>query len=315
MKREIGLDQVERTPESVLTVGGFDGVHRGHRAILEAVDRRARRLDGPTTVVTFDPHPREVLSGTPVPLLTTVEERANLLEELGIDRMVVIEFTREFSRLPPDRYVEEILLERIGMQEIVVGYDHRFGREQAGDTESLRALGREHGFDVEVVTAQELGDRAVSSSQIRELLRSDGNVRRAAQLLTRPYELTGIVVEGEGRGQKIGYPTANLRLTSDRKVVPAIGVYAIRARLPEVSGASIHGGMMNIGVRPTFESEKETVVEAHLFDFSVTVYGERMEVELIERIRDEKAFSSVEDLVEQLREDEARCKELLEVLS
>lgn len=315
MKREIGLDQVERTPESVLTVGGFDGVHRGHRAILEAVDRRARRLDGPTTVVTFDPHPREVLSGTPVPLLTTVEERANLLEELGIDRMVVIEFTREFSRLPPDRYVEEILLERIGMQEIVVGYDHRFGREQAGDTESLRALGREHGFDVEVVTAQELGDRAVSSSQIRELLRSDGNVRRAAQLLTRPYELTGIVVEGEGRGQKIGYPTANLRLTSDRKVVPAIGVYAIRARLPEVSGASIHGGMMNIGVRPTFESEKETVVEAHLFDFSETVYGERMEVELIERIRDEKAFSSVEDLVEQLREDEARCKELLEVLS
>lgn len=311
MKRELGLERVKRDPESVITVGAFDGVHAGHRSILDRLLRRARDMDGTSTLVTFDPHPREVLSGRSVPLLTTIEERAELIESLGVDRLAVIEFTEEFSRLTPEQYVRDVLIERVGMREIVVGYDHRFGREKRGDTDTLRELGQRHEFDVQVVSARELGDEPISSSQIRRLLRKEGAVDEAARLLTRPYRLTGTIEEGKGRGRKIGYPTANMRLPDDRKLVPAGGVYAIRARLPQDPDPSFHGGMMNIGVRPTFEEQEETVIEAHLFEFERRVYEERMEVDLIERIRDEKEFSGVDELVAQLREDEARCKELL----
>lgn len=314
MNQEHGIDEIRPNPDSVLTVGAFDGIHRGHQAILRKVKRRARDLGGPATLVTFDPHPREVLSDRPVPLLTTIEERAQLAEEEEIDRFVVLPFTREFSELTPEEYVQDVLLGKVGMQGIVVGYDHRFGRGQEGTTETLRALGRRADFGVVVVSAEELGDRTISSSEIRRLLREKGAVQKAAQLLGRPYRLGGVVVRGEGRGRKIGYPTANIRPEHPRKLVPAKGVYAIRARLSDDSDPRAHGGMMNIGVRPTFEKDEETVVEAHLFDFDGNLYGEEVVVEFVERVRDERAFSSVDELATQLENDEKRCKELLEVV-
>lgn len=312
MKREYGPDDITRSGESVLTVGTFDGVHAGHRAILQYLVQRARERDGTSTVVTFDPHPREILQDRLFPLLTTVEERGDMLEAMGIKRLVVWPFTKDFSNLEAREYVRKVLVDTIGFKEIVVGYDHRFGKDRTGDAELLREMGKELDFALDVMPPQLVDQSIVSSTRIRELLMEEGDVRTAGQLLMRPYALTGKVVEGDRRGRQIGFPTANLEREHARKVVPCEGVYAVRAE--RLATGEQHEGMMNIGTRPTFD-DADRQLEVHLFNFEEELYGEKLRVQFVQRIRDEQKFDGADALIEQLSRDRARCKRALAELS
>jgi riboflavin kinase/FMN adenylyltransferase len=304
MKREIGWDAITLDEQSVVTVGTFDGVHRGHQAIIEYLQERAEAQSGPSTLVSFDPHPRAVVHGEEVPLLTTVAERADLLEALGLDRFVVVPFSIAFAQLGPREYVRDVLVKQIGLQEITVGYDHRFGKDRAGDVELLRELGDRYGFEVDVIPPQQVNRDIVSSSAIRDFLRDEGAIEEANQRLGRPYRLDAVVARGEGRGRELGYPTANLALDDARKLVPKRGVYATMVTLPN---GQRRGGMMNIGRRPTFD-EMDVTVEVHLLDFEGDLYGERLSVQFLQRLRDEQKFESPEALAAQLSEDEEHCR-------
>ena len=299
MTREVG-DAIRPAPGSVVTTGTFDGVHRGHQEIVRYLVDRARRVGGVPTVVTFDPHPREVLTGRPVPLLTTLDERADLLEALGVERFVVVPFSRDLSLLEPEVYVEDVLVGQVGVSEIVIGYDHRFGRKARGDQALLERLGAAHGFTVDVIPEQVEGDVTVSSTEVRRLLAVDGDAARAAVLLGRPYRITGTVVHGDARGRLIGFPTANVEPSSERKLVPAAGVYAVRVALPSRGGV---GGMMNVGRRPTFEADGATRAEVHLFDTDADLYGRRLAVDVVARLRGERRFDGLDALVAQLGQD------------
>lgn len=310
MKREIGWDDIIHDDRSVVTVGTFDGVHRGHQAIIEYLHRRAAEQSGPSTLVSFDPHPRSVVHGEDVPLLTTVAERADLLEGLGLDRFVVVPFSTDFAQFGPEEYVRDVLVKRIGMQEITVGYDHRFGKDRAGDVDLLQDLGVQYGFEVDVIPPQEVNHDVVSSSSIRSLLLEEGAIEPANERLGRPYRLDGVVARGEGRGRELGYPTANLALPDAQKLVPKRGVYATTVTLPD---GRQRGGMMNIGRRPTFD-EMDVTVEVHLFDFEGDLYGERLSVQFLQRLRDEQKFQSADALTAQLSEDERRCRTVVEAM-
>ena len=308
MRSEIGWENIQRDDRSVVTVGTFDGVHRGHQAIIDHLQERTREHSGVSTLISFDPHPRSVVHREEVPLLTTIQERAAVLEEYGLDRFVVVPFSKEFAELPPLEYVEKVLVDTVGLQEITVGYDHRFGKNREGDVDVLRECGTKYGFEVDVIPPQKVDQEVVSSRQIRDVLLQDGDVETAAEHLGRPYTLTGVVARGEGRGREIGYPTANLALQDPRKLVPKRGVYATRVSVP---GGGIYGGMMNIGRRPTFD-EMEVTVEVHLFDFDDDLYGETLSVQFLQRLRDEQKFDSADALAVQLSEDERHCRTIVE---
>lgn len=308
MTYEIGWDEITCDPSSVVTVGTFDGVHRGHQAIVDYLLRRADKQGGVSTLISFDPHPRAVVHGQDVPLLTTVQERATVLETLGLDRFVVIPFSMDFARLDPVEYVVEILVRRIGLQEIAVGFDHRFGRNREGDIDLLRELGANHDFAVDVIPAQEVNRHVVSSSDIRSRLVEDGDVESAAEMLGRPYAITGAVHRGDGRGRTIGYPTANLVLPDARKLVPRLGVYATQVTLPNGEEKS---GMMNVGRRPTFDG-MDVTIEVHVLDFEGDLYGSSLTVRFLQRLREERKFDSVDALTTQLSRDERHCRQVIE---
>lgn len=309
--REYGPDGIIRNDASVLTTGTFDGVHLGHQAILRYLAERAQAIGGTATVVTFDPHPREVLGGGHVPILTTLNERAIELEAHGVDRFVVLPFTRDLSLLAPKAYVADMLLGVVGMQEIVVGYDHRFGRNRSGDRTTLEALGRLNNFSVDVIPEQIVTGVTVSSTQIRKALVDDGDVRLAATLLGRAYSFAGTVVKGDQRGKQIGFPTANLRAEHPHKLIPRAGVYAVRAE----TAAGPFDGMMNIGQRPTFETDASVQSEVHLLGFEGDLYGTLLRVHFAERLRDERRFAGVDALAAQLHEDRKQAERALANLS
>ena len=309
MKREYGLDEIRRDSSSVVTVGTFDGVHVGHQAILRYLVGRAEERGGRSVVMSFDPHPREIITGEPMPLLTTTEERADAVEAMGIDRFVMVPFTRAFSLLRAEEFVEDVLIDRIGLREIVIGYDHAFGHDRRGNAELLKVMGGRLGFTVDVIPPQVVEEHVVSSTEIRRQLQEHGDVEAAADMLGRPYSLSGTVVRGDGRGRTIGFPTANIHVGHARKVVPAQGVYAVRVERIR-TGAAEMPGMMNMGVRPTFGGGERTV-EVHLLDFEDDVYGEDLRIEFVARMRDELRFGSREELIEQLSQDRSRCKQLL----
>lgn len=312
MKRVFGLEAIEREDDSFVTVGTFDGVHIGHQAILHYLMERAEAGGGQSVVVSFDPHPRTVINQKAVPLLTTIEERAEILDSLGLDRFIVLPFTRDFAALPPEAFVEQVLVNKVGLQEIVIGYDHGFGRGRRGDSNLLESLGDRFGFSVDVIPAQVLEAHVVSSTEIRRLLMTDGDVARAAEMLGRNYQLSGIVIRGDARGKTIGFPTANMDVQETEKVVPLRGVYAVLAQVDD--GADVLGGMMNIGIRPTFEGTEQRL-EVHLFDTDRDLYDRQLRIEFVERIRDERKFDGIEALKKQLSEDRSRCKRALEMLS
>ena len=310
MRVEVGFEQIRRDPSSVVTIGTFDGVHLGHLAIIRYLLERTTERDGISTLVTFYPHPREVIQGRPVPVLTTIEERAAILEKIGLDRFVVIPFTKEFSRLPAEDFVADVLVNKVGVREVVIGYDHGFGHERKGNASLLREMGPRLGFEVDVIPVQVVDSHVVSSSEIRRSIER-GDVETAAALLGRRYSMIGKVVAGDGRGRTIGFPTANLEIAHPQKIIPADGVYAV---LVEIEDDVLHPGMMNIGVRPTVDGTTRKI-EVHLIDFEEDLYGRELRVEFVGHMRPERKFASLEELTKQLSQDRLRCKAMLEIIS
>ncbi len=302
------LEEIRHYANTVVTVGSFDGVHRAHQEILREVVQRARMGEGRSVVITFDPHPKTIVGKEPdqIRLLSTMEEKQHHMQKAGVDVLYVIPFTYEFSRLMSAEFYERYVVKGIGVREVVVGYDHMFGRDREGSTDELLKLGRKHGFSVLAVQPVLIDSEIVSSTRVRKSL-AEGNVENAAKLLGYSYPLQGRVIRGDGRGKTIGYPTANISVTEPLKVVPGNGVYLVGVRL----GTGEHFGMMNIGVRPTVTSGQQRTIEVHILDFDGSIYDERVEITFLSRLREEKKFASVQDLVAQLDRDKARTRELL----
>ena len=305
------LEQVQFDPNSAITVGTFDGLHRGHQAILHGLKQEAQSRQGSTTVVTFDPHPQLVLQRPdkpPVQILTTTEEKIALLRDEKIDRIVIIPFTLEFSRTPSEIFVRNVLLRRIGMQAMVIGYDHGFGKNREGDFATLERLGKELNFAVHEVPPYEINGVTASSTRVREALLR-GEVAMAANYLGRPYAWGGTVIKGEGRGKTLGFPTANLLPVEGKKLAPANGVYAVWVD-GEKLGAK-QRGMMNIGHRPTFGNLTRSF-EVHLLNFSGDLYGATLKVYFAARLRNEQKFDSPQALAAQLERDKLSSLQALQ---
>jgi riboflavin kinase/FMN adenylyltransferase len=299
-----------RRQGTVVTVGTFDGVHRGHVLVLERTAERARQSDLASLALTFDPHPLDVVNPSAAPpLLTLWDEKLEMLAQTSIDHVAVVPFTVELSALSPDEFVERVLIDTYGMRELLIGHDHGFGRGRAGDVESLRVIGRRLGFPVDVVDAVLGSDAtAISSTAIRRAI-AHGDLARASDGLGRRYSFQGRVVSGEGRGRLLGFPTLNLELASRRKLLPPHGVYAVHVQGRDAG----FGGMMNLGPRPTFGDERVTL-EVHLFEAGGNWYGESVRVEFVARLRDTMKFAGPDELVAQLQRDAQNARVALTAL-
>lgn len=289
-----------------MTVGSFDGVHLGHEAVLQEIGRRAGAAGRASVLVTFEPHPLEVVNPQAAPpLLTTYVERREILAQLPLDYVLFLEFDRRLASLSPEQFVQQVLIERCHVRELVIGHDHGFGRGRSGDAETLHRLGAERGFEVDVVEVVNIGDQHVSSSRIRRAV-AGGDLATAARMLGRPYQVSGRVGHGERRGRLLGVPTINLAEVPRQKLLPPDGVYAVRVEWRR--GRT--GGMMNQGPKPTFRDGRRTL-EAHLFDFDGDLYGEWVRIEWVERLRDVRRFASARALQHQLERDGTRAREVL----
>lgn len=297
--------------ETVVTVGTFDGVHRGHRDVVEKLVARANKLGIPSVLVTFDPHPMEVVNPAAAPLLlTTREEKLEVLAETGLEYLAVVPFTAALSGFSADEFVSRVLRRCFRMTELLIGYDHGFGRQRAGNAEVLEELGKREGFRVEVIApVASRGGQSISSTSIRRAV-AGGDLGRAAESLGRPYSVSGKVVPGDQRGRTIGFPTLNLGAPPPRKLLPPEGVYAVRAQTPKGQ----FGGMMNLGPRPTF-GDAATSLEAHLFDTAGDLYGEAVRLDFIARLRETRKFPSPEALRAQLATDERNARRALTLYS
>ncbi len=285
-------------PGTVVTVGTFDGVHRGHWAVLREIGERARRRRLTSVLVTFDRHPLTVVRPEAAPpILTSPDEKKEILALSSLDYVAFLAFDRTLSLYQPEEFVRLVLVDRFRVKELVVGYDHGFGRDRTGDRKTLRRLGAELGFEVDVVSPVTANGSRVKSSKIRELVRC-GEVERAAGALGRPYSLRGVVVHGLGRGRQLGFPTANLQVPEGGKLVPGSGIYAVRASL----GWRICDGLLHLGPRPTFAGSPPSI-ELYLLDFENDIYGESVRVDFLSRLREVRPFASAEELVRQMRVD------------
>ncbi|HCV42817.1 MAG TPA: hypothetical protein DGH68_04995 [Bacteroidetes bacterium] len=294
------LAEIAKDAGSVVTVGTFDGVHLAHQEILREVVNRARMNEGRSVVVTFEPHPKEVVGkkADPIHLLTTHEERIERVRKMNVDLLLVVDFTIEFSRLSAREFYREYVVEGVGVNEVVVGYDHMFGRDRSGGIDELVHMGREFNFSVSAVHPYRVDGEIVSSTRIRKAL-AGGEVEQAAKLLGYPFTISGAVVHGDGRGKQLGYPTANIEPDSARKIMPGRGVYLV--------GVLLRGeqryGMMNIGLRPTVQQAGGTSLEVHIFGLGGDVYGEHAGITFLRKLRDEQKFASLEELTQQLDKD------------
>lgn len=289
---------IPRDRGTVATVGTFDGVHLGHWRVLQEIGRRAEESGRRSVLVTFDPHPLRIVRPEHAPpLLTTPLEKKEILAESGLDYAVFISFTRELSTYEPRRFVEEVLVGRVGAEELVIGHDHGFGRDRSGDSDTLVSIGAELGFTVDVVSPVAAEGQTISSSRVRRAIR-EGRLGEAWSCLGRPYSFRGIVVRGDGRGRDLGFPTANLRVGERDKLLPPEGIYAVRA----VLRTGTYVGALHLGPRPTFQGSPPTI-ELHLLSFDQDIYGEEVRVDCIEHLRDILPFGSVSALVEQMRHD------------
>jgi len=308
MKIYHDLSEVQKSDKTVLTVGTFDGVHLGHQALLNILKEKAKASGSRSMILTFDPHPREVVfKGGDIKLLMTTAEKLRVFEDLGIDEVFIINFTHEFSELIADEFFSKFILNGTGIEEIIVGHDHKFGKDRKGDESFIRSLAQKLGFKVTYVEAVMQNQSNISSTQVRKRL-AEGDVRGAAELLGREYEIFGEVVHGDKRGRDLGFPTANLECDSENKILPASGVYAA---LVELDGKTMKG-VVNVGRRPTFNL-KDLAVEVHLLDFpGYDLYGKNLRVRFTDRIRGEMRFIAKDDLVQQIKKDIEQAKALLE---
>lgn len=294
-----GHQDIPHIAHAVVTSGTFDGVHYGHQKILKKIVETAKSLHGKSVVLTFWPHPRFVLfpDDKTLKLLTSFEEKAQLLAQVGIDYLVKIEFTKTFSRLSSESFIQDMLVDQLKTEKLIIGYDHRFGRNRSGSFEYLKENSQRFGFDVEEIPRQDIDDVGVSSTKIRQAL-SHGQVNLATEYLGRNYSLIGTVVQGKKIGTTLGFPTANIDVQESSKLIPKDGVYAVRAKV----GDQWYKAMVNIGIRPTVGG-LDRVIEAHLFDFDQEVYQQKIQIEFVHRLRNEKKFDSLDDLKIQLQKD------------
>lgn len=289
----------------VVTIGSFDGVHLGHLSVIDCLKESAEAIGGESVILTFDPHPREVLyplEGKPG-ILTTLDEKADILAAQGVRHLIVLPFTRELGNMEYADFVKQILVDRIGMVGLVVGYDHRFGKGRTGDYTSLQTLSEQYRFFLKKLPVYEADNVNVSSTKIRNAL-SIGDIRRVNSFLGYSYPLTGTVIHGHHLGTRIGFPTANLQISDPRKLLPAKGVYLVYAKVSDQR----YPGMLNIGTRPTVSSEGALSLEVHLFDFHRDIYGQTLTIELFDRLRGEQKFDSIEELTTQLVKDREEAR-------
>jgi len=292
------INDFHSTKKTILTLGTFDGVHIGHKKILERITQNTENGKYESLVLTFFPHPRMVLQEkSEIKLLNTISEKTKLLEQTGIENLVIHPFNESFSRLTAEEFVHSILVDQFHIQKIIIGHDHRFGRNRTANIDDLIAFGAEYGFEVEQISAQEIQDVSVSSTKIRKAL-MEGNMDLANDYLGYAYFLSGEVVKGKQLGRTIGFPTANIQIDEDYKLIPKNGAYVAKAL---IGGKEVFG-MMNIGFNPTVNGEKQTI-EMNLFDFDADIYGEKIEISFLHHLRDEQKFGSVDLLKAQLNQD------------
>ncbi|MEZ4936678.1 MAG: bifunctional riboflavin kinase/FAD synthetase [Crocinitomicaceae bacterium] len=285
----------------LLTIGTFDGIHIGHQEILRRLISEARSSNGESVLFTFNPHPREVVfpENHGLKMLTTLDEKMQILDELGLDTVILFPFTEEFSKLSAKDFVQQILVEQIGVQKVVIGYDHHFGNNREGNIELLKELGAELGFEVEEIPAQDIDNINVSSTKIRNALK-EGKMEVVTQYLGRPFEINGIVVEGNKIGRTLGFPTANIEIGDEKKMLPCNGAYVVQIGLK----GQVYRGMMNIGFNPTHNLQHKESVEVFIHQFEGDIYGEKVKIEVLTKIRNEQKFASPKELREQLKKDE-----------
>ena len=289
----------EKKHSSILTIGTFDGVHVGHQKIIERLNQIKSESNDRSTILTFFPHPRRVIHlGNEVKMLNTIDEKSQLLEKYGLDHLVIEPFTKDFSQLSALGFVRDILVNQLYLKKLVIGYDHQFGKNREGDFEQLQEYGEVYGFDVEKIPAQEIENVSVSSTKIRKAL-EEGAIEKANSYLGYNYLLTGEIVKGKGLGRKLNFPTVNLSIKEDNKLIPKTGVYIIKTEINE----KIVFGIMNIGFRPTVDGKNQTI-EIHLLDFNADLYGKKMQIEILKRLRDEQKFNSLDELILQIKMDE-----------
>jgi riboflavin kinase/FMN adenylyltransferase len=295
------LTAINSIPNPVLTIGTFDGVHVGHQKILQQVKKEAEKIGGQSVLFTFFPHPRMVLypESHGLKLLQTQEEKMAKLARVGVENCIIYPFTFDFSRLSAIEFVRDILVNKLQIKKLVIGYDHQFGKNREGNIEFLKEICEVYGFEVIEIPAQDIDAVNVSSTKIRNAI-LDGDIARANEYLGERFELTGTIVHGQAIGKTIGFPTANIRVNSDLKLIPGNGVYAV-----EVSVNNSHYvGMLNIGNRPTVSDSEDRTIEVHILDFSGEIYAEEITVKFIDKLRDEKQFIDLHELQNQLKEDE-----------
>lgn len=291
--------------DAFVTIGNFDGVHRGHIPIFEKLIDEAHRENRKAVVITFDPHPKKILHPhiKPFYLITSPDEKIKILEDSGIDGLILIPFDLEFSKITAESFVNDILWGKLHIRKIFIGHDYTFGKNKVGNKAFLADFGEKLGFEVETINAVKLGDEPISSTRLRYAI-LNGNVKLAARLLGRPYNVSGVVIPGKSRGSVLGIPTANIK--PDKELLPAHGVYAV---IVDLEG-NRHQGVLNIGFNPTF-SDNELSVEVYLLDFTGNIYGEKLNVLFVDRLRDEVKFDTPELLVEQVKKDIDQARDIL----
>ena len=305
------IKNLTKNKNTILTLGTFDGIHPGHLKIIDKLVSCSKEKGCRNVVLTFYPHPRTVLgNGNSVKMLTTQEEKIKLLEKHGVENLLTINFTKEFASLNAEDFIFDYLINGIGLREIVLGHDHHFGKERKGNVELLKQIGAKEDFIVTTAEAYLIDGEVVSSTKIRSAI-AEGDIAKTNKLLGRNYEFSGVVVGGDKRGRELGFPTANIKLTSQEKLLPASGIYAVKTNVENEN----HFGLLSIGKRPTFYNEGELVTEVYIFDFNREIYGKTVTVELVERLRGEEKFNSAEELINQMNKDEENGRKIFNKLN
>jgi riboflavin kinase/FMN adenylyltransferase len=308
MQVHYGFESYKNIKNPIVTVGTFDGVHFGHQKIIQRLQKIAKKNNGESVLLTFDPHPRKILlNDQGLKLIHTINEKINILENLGLDHLVIYPFTLEFSKFSAKRYIDELLIQKLGTHTLVIGYDHHFGNDREGNIDLLKKYEKSNPFYLEEIKAHEIEEIKISSTKVRSAIEK-GNIHLVNDYCGHFYEFSGEVVHGNGIGKTIGTPTANIKLNSNEKIIPLDGVYAVICQIKDAN----YKGIMNIGFKPTVDEGQKRTVEIHLFDYEKDIYGQDLRTKVIERIRDEVKFNSLKELKSQILKDNEKAKIILE---
>ncbi len=308
MQVHYGFESYKNIKNPIVTVGTFDGVHFGHQKIIQRLQKIAKKNNGESVLLTFDPHPRKILlNDQGLKLIHTINEKINILENLGLNHLVIYPFTLEFSKFSAKRYIDELLIQKLGTHTLVIGYDHHFGNDREGNIDLLKKYEKSNPFYLEEIKAHEIEEIKISSTKVRSAIEK-GNIHLVNDYCGHFYEFSGEVVRGNGIGKTIGTPTANIKLNSNEKIIPLDGVYAVVCQIKDTN----YKGIMNIGFKPTVDEGQKRTVEIHLFDYEKDIYGQDLRTKVIERIRDEVKFNSLKELKSQILKDNEKAKIILE---